>query len=114
MRQVIKLEGATGAALVHPYELQGRVGFVVLRLILGERSFQVLQRERQLIVANAFGLAAEVRAADLCQNVLELRVANRELIALGKCCIACRHWSATNASVGNPPICWRSPSAGRM
>src|SRR5262249_60536599 len=74
MRQMIELEGATGAALVPPHELQGRIGFVVLRLILGERSFQVLQRERQLIVANAFGLAAEVRAADLCQNGLELGV----------------------------------------
>ena len=66
---------------------------------LGERSFQVLQRKRQLIVANAFGLAAEVRAADLCQNVLELRVANRELIALGKCCIACRRHGRQSRSL---------------
>jgi len=52
---MIELEDATGAALVRPRDLQGRVGFLVFRLILGDRSFQVLQRERQLIVANAFG-----------------------------------------------------------
>jgi hypothetical protein len=65
MGQMIELEDATGAALVRTLELQGRVSFLVLRLILGERSFQVLQRERQLILANAFGLAAEVLSADL-------------------------------------------------
>jgi hypothetical protein len=65
MRQMIELEDATGAALVRPRDLQGRIGFLLLRLILGERSFQVLQRERQLIVANAcapgMGIDLEVR-----------------------------------------------------
>src|SRR5215813_4732193 len=87
MRQMIELERATGAALARTHEPQGRVGFLVLCLILGKRSFQVLQRECQLIIANALGFAAEVRAADLCQNVLELGVAHRELIAFDKRCV---------------------------
>ena len=36
---MIELEDATGAALVRTRELQARVGFFVLRFILGKRSF---------------------------------------------------------------------------
>jgi putative tryptophan/tyrosine transport system substrate-binding protein len=80
MRQMIELENAARSALVRTRELQFRVGFLVLGLIPGERSFQIFQRKCQLIVANALGFAAEVCAADLCKNVLELGIARGELL----------------------------------
>jgi hypothetical protein len=67
-------------------DLQVGISLLVLCLVLGNCSFQVLQRQCQLIIIDAFGFAAEVRASDLCKKVLELRIAGGELmlIALGR------------------------------
>jgi hypothetical protein len=44
---------------------------------------ELLQRERQLVVGDALGFAAEIRAADLGDDRLEPFVADDELVALG-------------------------------
>ena len=84
MRQMIEAELAARAALVRTHELHLRVSFLVLGLILGELRLQILERECQLVVVDALGFAAEVRAADLCKKPLELGIAGRKLVALGE------------------------------
>ena len=62
--------------------LERGVGFLGFRLGLGERGLQPLQGKRQLIVGDALGFAAEVRAPDLGQDLLQPCCTRREQIAL--------------------------------
>ena len=79
---MIETELAAGPALLRAHGSQLRVDLLVLGLIFGDRRFQILERECQLIIVYALGFAAEVGAADLCNKMLELRVACGELVAL--------------------------------
>jgi hypothetical protein len=83
VRQVIEVLITAGAALARRGGPERGIGLLILRLGLGERGFELLQRKRQLVVGDALGFAAEMRAADLCDDLLEPRGANDELIALG-------------------------------
>ena len=82
MRQVIEVFIAAGAALTRRGGLERGIGLLILRLGLGERGLELLQRKRQLVVSDAFGFAAEMRAADLGDDRLEPSVADDELVAL--------------------------------
>ena len=83
VRQMIEALVAAGTALPRALGLERRIGLLVLGLGLGERGLEVLERERELIVGDALGLAAEVRAADLGDDGFEPLVARGELVALG-------------------------------
>jgi hypothetical protein len=60
MRQVIEVLIAAGAALSRALRLECRIGLLLLRLGLGERSLELVERKRQLVVGDALGFAAEV------------------------------------------------------
>jgi hypothetical protein len=90
MRQMIELLVAAGAALPRAGGLALRIGLLGFSLGLGGGRLQFIERQRQLVVRDAFGLAAEVRALHLGDDVLELcveafqvRNAFGELLALG-------------------------------
>src|ERR1700722_17413950 len=83
VRQVIEIFVAAGAALAGRDRLQRRIGLFFLRLRLGKRGLELIERERQLVIGDALGLAAEMRAADLGDDRLQPLVANGELVALG-------------------------------
>jgi hypothetical protein len=61
MRQMIEVLVAAGTALSRALGFERRVGFLLLRLGLGERSLELVERKRQLVVGDALGFAAEVR-----------------------------------------------------
>ena len=93
VRQVVELLVAARAALLRALALQRGIGLLGLRLGLGVLGLQRLQRERQLVVVDALGAAAEHGAAHLGDDVLELLVAGRELVALGGDRVALREQS---------------------
>jgi|KBSSwiStaDraftv2_1062776.scaffolds.fasta_scaffold91140_4 hypothetical protein len=74
MRQMIELLVAAGTALPRRGGLPFRVRLLCFCLGLGDGRLQLVEGERQLVVGDALGLAAEVRAAELGDDVLELRV----------------------------------------
>ena len=108
VRQMIEALGAALAALAGTLGLQRGIGLLGLRLDLGVLGLQRLQRERELVVVDALGAAAEHGAAHLGDDVFELLVAGRELVALGGDLIALRKQSGVGACV---PL--RSTRAGR-
>ena len=61
MRQMIEVLVAAGAALSRALGFERRIGLLLLRLGLGERSLELAQRQRQLVVGDALGFAAEMR-----------------------------------------------------
>jgi hypothetical protein len=83
VRQVIEVLIAAGAALARRGGLERGISLLLLCLGLGERGLELLQRERQLVVGDALGFTAKIRAADLGDDRLEPFVADDELVALG-------------------------------
>jgi hypothetical protein len=83
MRQMIEAFAAAGPALARAPGFERRIGLLVLGLGLGERGLELLEGERQLIVGDALGLAAKMRAADLLDDRIQPRVASRKRVALG-------------------------------
>jgi hypothetical protein len=61
MRQMFEALAAAGATLLRAFGLERQIGLLLLRLGLGERGLELLQGERQLVVGDALGFAAEVR-----------------------------------------------------
>jgi hypothetical protein len=59
VRQVIEALIAAGAALALPGGLERGISLFLLRLGLGERGLELLQRERQLVLGDALGFAAK-------------------------------------------------------
>ena len=112
VRQVIEIFVAASAALAGRGRLQRRIGLFFLRLRLGKRGLELIERERQLVIGDALGLAAEMRAADLGDDRLQPLVANGELVALGddramrRTLLALRSIiSASGRSGKSPEIC---------
>ena len=64
VRQMIEALVAASTALSRPPGLERGISLLVLGPSLGQQGLELLQRQRQLIVGDALGLAAEVRAAD--------------------------------------------------
>jgi hypothetical protein len=56
---VIEALIAAGAALALPGGLERGISLFLLRLGLGERGLELLQRERQLVLGDALGFAAK-------------------------------------------------------
>lgn len=82
MRQMIEALAAAGPAPARALDFERRIGLLVLRLGLGERGLEFLEGERQLIVGDALGSAAKMRAADLLDDRIQPRVAGRKRVAL--------------------------------
>jgi hypothetical protein len=61
MRQMFEALAAAGTALLRAFGFERRIGLLLFRLGLGERGLELLQGERQLVVGDALGFAAEVR-----------------------------------------------------
>src|ERR1700752_351873 len=90
MWQVIELLVAAGAALPRSGGLARRISLLGFRPGFWSGRLQLLERQRQLVVRNAFGLAAELCALELGDDVLEFRIeafqkriALNELLTLG-------------------------------
>jgi hypothetical protein len=75
--------------------------FFRLGLDLGGRRFQLLERQRQLVVVDALRFASEMRAADLGDDGFELLVASGELIALGNEFVALAHHDGLRRGVSD-------------
>jgi hypothetical protein len=82
-RQMRRQRIATRAAPCRARLAQRRIALLGLRLLLGDRLLEVIETELQLLLWQALGLAAELQAPELQQQMLQPLVLRLQRIAFG-------------------------------